>query len=51
MVEIAPGIDMQRDIFDQMDYRPLVAEDLKEMPRELFNEGPMGLKEIWAREA
>ena len=51
LVEIAPGIDMQRDIFDQMDYRPLVAEDLKEMPRELFNEGPMGLKEIWAREA
>lgn len=51
LVEIAPGIDMQRDIFDQMDYHPLVAEDLKEMPRELFNEGPMGLKEIWAREA
>ena len=49
LVEIAPGIDMQRDIFDQMDYRPLVAPDLKEMPKELFYDGPMGLKEIWAR--
>ncbi len=49
LVEIAPGIDMQRDIFDQMDYRPLVAADLKEMPKELFYDGPMGLREIWER--
>ena len=49
LVEIAPGIDMERDIFAQMDYRPLVAEDLKEMPKELFYDGPMGLKEIWAK--
>lgn len=50
LVEVAPGIDIQRDIFDQMDYKPLVASDLKEMPKELFYDGPMGLKEIWARE-
>lgn len=49
LVEIAPGIDMQRDIFDQMDYKPIVAEDLKEMPKELFYDGTMGLKEIWER--
>jgi len=49
LVEIAPGIDMERDIFAQMDYRPLVAEDLKEMPKELFYDGPMGLKEIWEK--
>lgn len=49
LVEIAPGIDMERDIFAQMDYRPLIAPDLREMPAELFYDGPMGLKEIWAR--
>lgn len=47
LVEIAPGIDMERDIFAQMDYRPLIAENLVEMPTILFNDGPMGLKEIW----
>ena len=46
LVEIAPGIDMERDIFAQMDYYPLIADDLKEMPAMLFNEGLMGLKEI-----
>ena len=47
LTEIAPGINMERDIFAQMDYRPNIADDLKEMPKELFNEGLMGLKEMW----
>ena len=29
--EIAPGIDLQRDVLDQMDFKPLVAKDLKVM--------------------
>jgi acyl CoA:acetate/3-ketoacid CoA transferase len=29
--EIAPGIDLQRDVLDQMDFVPLVAKDLKVM--------------------
>ncbi|MBQ6365344.1 MAG: acyl CoA:acetate/3-ketoacid CoA transferase [Oscillospiraceae bacterium] len=49
LVEIAPGIDMERDIFAQMDYRPLIADDLKPMPAELFSTGRMGLKELWAQ--
>lgn len=49
LVEIAPGIDMERDIFAQMDYRPLISDDLKEMPAVLFYDGVMGLKEIWAQ--
>ena len=31
LYEIAPGIDLQRDILDQMDFAPLVAQDLKVM--------------------
>lgn len=48
LVEIAPGIDLQRDILDNMDYRPMIAHDLREMPKELFYEGPMGLAAVWA---
>jgi acyl CoA:acetate/3-ketoacid CoA transferase len=29
--EIAPGIDLQRDVLDQMDFKPLLAKDLKVM--------------------
>jgi acyl CoA:acetate/3-ketoacid CoA transferase len=31
LFEIAPGIHLQRDILDQMDFAPLVAQDLKVM--------------------
>lgn len=50
LVEIAPGIDLQRDILDNMDYRPIISRDLKEMPKELFHEGPMGLAEVWEKQ-
>ena len=36
LTEIAPGIDMQRDIFDQMEFRPGVAENLKTMNADYF---------------
>lgn len=31
LFEIAPGIDLQRDVLDQMEFAPLVAKDLKRM--------------------
>lgn len=46
LTEIAPGIDLRRDILDQMEFEPRIAEDLKEMPKELFMDGPFGLKNI-----
>lgn len=49
LVEIAPGIDLERDILAQMDYKPIISPNLRQMPAELFYSGPMGLKEIWAR--
>jgi len=36
LIEIAPGIDLERDILANMDYRPLVAENLKLMDAALF---------------
>ena len=40
--EIAPGIDMQKDVLDLMDFAPIV-KDVKTMDSRIFQEGPMGL--------
>ena len=44
LVEIAPGIDLQRDILDQMEFQPMVAEDLRQMDPRIFTDQPMGLR-------
>ena len=36
LFEIAPGVDLQRDVLDQMDFAPLVAADLGVMPAAHF---------------
>ena len=43
LTEIAPGIDLQKDILDQMDFLPHIAPDLKEMDRRIFSDEKMGL--------
>lgn len=41
--EIAPGMDLQKDIINQMDFIPIISEDLKEMDPRIFREESMGL--------
>ena len=36
LTEIAPGIDLERDILAHMDFRPAIAAPLKVMPAEVF---------------
>ncbi|WP_104372065.1 CoA-transferase [Desulfocucumis palustris] len=36
LVEIAPGLDIKKDVLDLLDFKPLIAEDLKEMPQICF---------------
>jgi len=43
LIEIAPGIDIDRDIIAAMAFRPCVAENLKHMDARLFRPEPMGL--------
>ncbi len=43
ITEVAPGIDLQKDILDQMDFTPAVAKDLKEMDAGMFRETWGGL--------
>ena len=46
LFEIAKGIDLQRDILDQMEFRPLIAENLKVTDTSIYREGAFGLREI-----
>jgi propionate CoA-transferase len=36
LVEIAPGINLEKDILAHMDFKPRIAPDLKLMPEEIF---------------
>ncbi len=44
LTEIAPGVDLEKDILAHMDFRPLMAEDLKLMDPRIFHEEKMGLR-------
>ena len=43
LIEIAPGIDLNKDVLAQMDFVPIMG-DVKQMDARLFNEAKMGLK-------
>ncbi|SOY48015.1 acyl CoA:acetate/3-ketoacid CoA transferase [Cupriavidus taiwanensis] len=43
LVEIAPGVDLQRDVLDQCATPVAVAPDLRQMDARLFQAGPMRL--------
>jgi propionate CoA-transferase len=43
LIEIAPGVDLERDVIARMDFRPDIARDLKTMDARLFRPEPMGL--------
>ncbi len=43
LIEIAPGIDLDRDILANMDFIPEISKDLKMMDERLFLDQPMGL--------
>jgi propionate CoA-transferase len=43
LIEVAPGIDVERDVLARMGFRPRVADDLRTMDARLYATGPMGL--------
>ncbi|MFT9497559.1 acyl CoA:acetate/3-ketoacid CoA transferase [Anaerosolibacter sp.] len=43
LTEIAPGIDLDKDILNQMEFKPIIAQDIKEMDPRIFREGLMGI--------
>lgn len=46
LIEIAPGIDLQKDILDQMEFIPIISKDLKTMNPGMFREHWNELKQI-----
>jgi len=45
LIEIAPGVDLQTDVLDQIGFAPRIAPDLKIMDQRLFRTARMGLEE------
>jgi len=43
LTEIAPGIDLERDVLAHMEFRPRVPPQVREMDARVFHEGLMGL--------
>jgi len=45
LIEIAPGMDLEKDILSQMAFRPIVPKTLRTMDERIFRAGPMGLRD------
>jgi len=43
LTEIAPGVDLEKDILVHMDFKPVISEDLKVMDEGIFRPEKMGL--------
>jgi len=43
LMEVAPGIDVERDVVSKMGFRPKLAATVKLMDRRLFERAPLGL--------
>jgi len=45
LIEIAPGVDLNKDILGQMDFKPIIDDNLKTMDKRIFQDELIGLKE------
>jgi len=45
LIEIAPGVDLERDVLALMDFRPAISPTLKIMDLRIFRDKPMGMRE------
>ncbi len=43
LIEIAPGVDLQEDILQNMEFEPLISPNLKPMDARIFFSGKMGI--------
>ena len=44
LTEIAPGVDIEKDIVPNMEFRPLIPETVKVMDSRIFVDRPMNLE-------
>ena len=50
LIEIADGIDLRRDVLEQMGFRPEVADDLRTFPAEVMADGRLNLQHFLQQE-
>ena len=43
--EVAPGVDVDKDVLTRMEFRPSIDQGVKEMDRRIFRKGSMRLKQ------
>ncbi|MCP4645411.1 MAG: acyl CoA:acetate/3-ketoacid CoA transferase [bacterium] len=44
--EVAPGVDVEKDVIGQMDFTPIMPDDVPEMDPAIFQEEPIGLCDL-----
>ena len=45
LLEIAPGLDLQTDVLDMMEFRPLISTELKTIDAMVYRAEPLNLKQ------
>ncbi len=45
LIEIAPGLDIERDIIKQMEFKPLISNNVKKMDTSIFKKGVMRIND------
>lgn len=45
LIEIAEGVDLERDVLGQMDFTPLISKELKRTDTAVYLDQPVGMKE------
>jgi propionate CoA-transferase len=43
--EIAPGIDLNKDVISKMSFAPIIGNSIKEMDTRIFSEGKMEIRD------
>ncbi len=46
LIEIAPGVDLERDVLAKMEFKPKIARNLEYMSKELFSDRLMNLRAL-----
>ena len=46
LIEVAPGVDLEKDVLALMDFKPIISPGLKLMDSRIFQDEKMGLSEI-----
>ncbi len=47
LIEVAPGVDVKRDVLDMMEFKPIVSSELKTIDKMIYRDELLGLKQYF----